>query len=47
MGSTEDPKDGAEVAKTIFGAVIVYVVSAGVFSQSSCVAPRLERDPHC
>ena len=27
MGSTDDPKDGAKVAATVFGAVIVYAVS--------------------
>lgn len=26
MGSTEDPKDGAAVAVTVFSAVIVYAV---------------------
>jgi len=26
MGSTEDPKDGAAVAASVFGAVIVYAV---------------------
>jgi ribonuclease kappa len=26
MGSTDDPKDGAAVAATVFSAVIVYVV---------------------
>jgi hypothetical protein len=26
MGSTEDPKDGAAVASTIFGGVFVYIV---------------------
>lgn len=31
MGSTEDPKDGAAVAATVFSAVIVYAVSS-----SSC-----------
>ena len=28
MGSTEDPKDGAAVAATVFSAVIVYAVSS-------------------
>ena len=27
MGSTEDPKDGAAVAGTVFSAVVVYAVS--------------------
>lgn len=37
MGSTEDPKDGAAVAATVFGAVIVYAVRC--FSSRYCYLP--------
>ena len=40
MGSEEDPEDGKAVARTVFGAVLVYAVGA---SLSTCLLVVVRR----